>query len=143
MFKFKSAIAHDFVVKDAITKTREHTLALQNDKTNAPSCAKQNPFSFYHLLSTSTTTSLLVQRLGVGGGGGNVSVTGSLVRAGGLLQCLSVGEVGGTSGVVWLGVAGDEVEREKGEHCDVTWHNMHNMPPILGAVAALQRRHAS
>jgi hypothetical protein len=42
-------------------KCSEHTLALQNDKTNAPSCAKQNPFSFYHLLSTSTTTSLRIE----------------------------------------------------------------------------------
>jgi hypothetical protein len=92
------------------------------------------------LLSTSTTTSLLVQRLGVGGGGGNVSITGSLVRAGGLLQCLSVGEVGGTSGVVWLGVAGDEVEREKGEHYDVTWQKETGTPPFLGAVDALRRR---
>ena len=31
---------------------------------------------------------LLVQRLGVGGGGGDVGVTGSLVGAGGLLQVL-------------------------------------------------------
>ena len=73
-----------------------------------------------YLLSISAITGLLVQRLGVSGGGGDVSVTGSLVRAGGLLQRLSVGEVGVTSGVVGCGVAGDEVESEKREHCDVT-----------------------
>ena len=77
-------------------------------------------FKLHYLLSISTIKGLLVQRLGVGGGGGNVSVTGSLVGAGGLLQRLSVGEVGVTSGVVGCGVAGDKVEREKREHGDVT-----------------------
>ena len=70
---------------------------------------------------TSPSTQLLVKRLGVGGGGGNVSVTSSLVRAGGLLQRSGIGEVGGTSGVVRLGVAGDEVESEKGEHGDAAY----------------------
>ena len=71
--------------------------------------------------SVTSATQLLVQGLGVGGGGGNVSVTGSLVRAGGLLQSGSILEVGFTSGVVGLGVAGDEVEREEREHCDVAY----------------------
>ena len=63
------------------------------------------------------TTSLLVQGLGVGGGGSNVSVAGSLVRAGGLLQSGSILEVGFTSGVVGLGVVIDKVEFvEKSEH---------------------------
>ena len=35
-----------------------------------------------------TTTRLLVERLGVGGGGSDVSVTSSLVGAGGLLEGL-------------------------------------------------------
>ena len=54
---------------------------------------------------------LLVERLGVGGGGGDVSVTGSLVRAGGLLQGLGVSKVGGAGSVVGRGIAADEVER--------------------------------
>ena len=69
---------------------------------------------------TQLSMRLLVKRLGVGGGGGDVSVTGGLVGAGGLLQSLGISEVGGTSEVVRLGVAFNEVECEDGEH-DVSW----------------------
>jgi hypothetical protein len=67
-------------------------------------------------------TCLLVKRLGVGGGGGDVSVTSSLVGAGGLLEVLGSGQVNATSGVVGGGVVGHEVEdvgfrgTEHGEH---------------------------
>ncbi len=45
-------------------------------------------------------TNLLVETLGVGGGGGNVSVTGSLVGAGSILQVLGGRKVGATGLVV-------------------------------------------
>jgi hypothetical protein len=66
------------------------------------------------------TTQLLVERLGVGGGGGDVSVTGSLVGASGELE----GSGGLEVGVAALGVGGSvvllEVEvAELGEHCGV------------------------
>ena len=79
---------------------------------------QQASFQLHYLLSINTVAILLVQRLGVGGGGGNVSVTGSLVGAGGLLQRGGGGEVGATSGVVGSGVVTDEVEGvgESGEH---------------------------
>ena len=64
---------------------------------------------------------LLVERLGVGGGGGNVSVTGSLVRAGGLLQGLGVSKVGGAGSVVGSGIAGDEVEGGAAAGVTVVW----------------------
>jgi hypothetical protein len=83
--------------------------------------ANQFNFEVNYLLSIHASTSLLVQGLGVGGGGGDVSVTGGLVGAGGLLQSGGILEVGATSGVVGLGVAGDEVESEKGEHGDVAY----------------------
>ena len=74
---------------------------------------------------------LLVERLGVGGGGGDVSVTGSLVRAGGLLQSLGIGKVGGAGSVVGRGIAGDEVEVKKREHlrfaCERTIFVMRNV----------------
>ncbi len=66
------------------------------------------------------TTSLLVERLGVGGGGSDVSVTSSLVRAGGELQSLGSLEVGVTRALVGRGVVSGEVEFscfKAGKHC--------------------------
>ena len=57
---------------------------------------------------------LLVEGLGVGGGGRNVSVTGSLVGAGGELELVGRLQVGIAGGAVGGGVV-LEVE-EKGEH---------------------------
>ncbi len=50
---------------------------------------------------------LLVQGLGVGGGGRDVSVTGGLVGASGLLEVLGGQQVGVTSGSVLGGVGGE------------------------------------
>ena len=50
------------------------------------------------------TTSLLVEGLGVGGGGRDVGVTGSLVRAGGELELVGGLEVGIAGGAVGGGV---------------------------------------
>jgi hypothetical protein len=50
---------------------------------------------------------LLVERLGVGGGGGDVGVTGGLVGASGLLEGLGGGKVGVAGGGV-LGAVGGE-----------------------------------
>ena len=58
---------------------------------------------------------LLVQGLGVGGGGRDVGVTGSLVGAGGELELVGRLEVGVAGRAVGGGVV-LEVE-EKGEHC--------------------------
>jgi hypothetical protein len=62
---------------------------------------------------------LLVERLGVSGSGRNVSVTGGLVGAGGLLEVLGSEQVGGTSLGVLGGVAGEAGVhgREFSEHC--------------------------
>ena len=57
---------------------------------------------------------LLVEGLGVGGGGRNVGVTGSLVGAGGELELVSSLEVGIAGGAVGGSVV-TEVEKE-GEH---------------------------
>ena len=54
---------------------------------------------------------LLVERLGVGGGGSDVGVTGGLVGASGLLEVLGSEQVGGTS----FGVLG-AVQGEAGVH---------------------------
>ena len=63
---------------------------------------------------------LLVERLGVGGSGGDVSVTSSLVGTSGLLQSLSSSQVGGAGSVVGGGVVGHKVEGgafgEEGKH---------------------------
>ncbi len=63
---------------------------------------------------------LLVERLSVGGSGGDVSVTSSLVGASGLLQSLSSSQVGGAGSVVGGGVVGHKVEGgafgEEGKH---------------------------
>jgi hypothetical protein len=70
-------------------------------------------------ISLDHTIGLLVERLGVGGGGGDVSVTSSLVGAGGLLEGLGVLQVGAAGGVVRLGVVINEVEDvgvELGKH---------------------------
>ena len=66
----------------------------------------------------SILSGLLVKRLGVGGGGSDVSVTSSLVGAGGLLEGLGSSQVDAASGVVGGGVVGDEVEGEGSEHCE-------------------------
>jgi hypothetical protein len=50
---------------------------------------------------------LLVERLGVGGGGSDVGITGGLVGAGGLLEGLGGSQVGVTSGGVLGGVRGE------------------------------------
>jgi hypothetical protein len=50
------------------------------------------------------STSLLVEGLGVGGGGRDVGVTGSLVRAGGELELVGGLEVGIAGGAVGGGV---------------------------------------
>ena len=62
---------------------------------------------------------LLVERLGVSGSGRDVSVTGGLVGAGGLLEVLGSEQVGGASLGVLGGVAGEAGVhgRERGEHC--------------------------
>ena len=60
------------------------------------------------------TTRLLVERLGVGGGGRDVGVTGSLVGAGGELELVGGLQVGITGRAVGGGVI-LEVEKE-GEH---------------------------
>ena len=63
---------------------------------------------------------LLVERLGEGGGGGDVGIAGSLVGTSGLLEGLSVSKVGGAVGLVGSGVVGLKVDIEKkGEHLDV------------------------
>jgi len=65
------------------------------------------------------TVHLLVERLGVGGGGSDVGITGGLVGAGGLLQSLGSREVGVTGGgvggsvAVHVGVDGGK----SGKHC--------------------------
>ena len=65
------------------------------------------------------SASLLVEGLGVGGGGGDVSVTGSLVGASGELQSLSSLEVGVTRALVRASVVSGEVEvfSKAGKHC--------------------------
>ena len=62
------------------------------------------------------TTSLLVEGLGVGGGGRNVGVTGSLVRASGELELVGGLEVGIAGGAVGGGVI-LEVEKESEHFC--------------------------
>ena len=67
--------------------------------------------------SVRSHTNLLVEGLGEGGSGGDVSVTGSLVGASGLLEGLSVSEVGSAVLLVGSGVVGLEINVEKaGEH---------------------------
>ena len=71
----------------------------------------------------SHSASLLVERLGVGGGGSDVGIARSLVGAGLLLEVLGSGQVGLTSLLVGSLVStsgGDEVSDsggEVGEHC--------------------------
>ena len=59
---------------------------------------------------------LLVEGLGVGGGGRDVGVTGSLVRAGGELELVGGLEVGIAGGAVGGGVI-LEVEKESEHFC--------------------------
>ena len=85
-------------------------------------------FNHFHDFTTITGTSLLVERLGVGGGGGDVGIAGSLVGAGLLLEGLGGSKVGSTSLLVGRLVVTsglDEVSDggsvvEEGEHC-VAW----------------------
>ena len=66
------------------------------------------------------SASLLVERLGEGGGGSDVGIAGSLVGTSGLLEGLSVSKVGGAVGLVGSGVVGLKVDIEElGEHLDV------------------------
>ena len=71
----------------------------------------------------SHSASLLVERLGVGGGGSDVGIARSLVGAGLLLEVLGSGQVGGAGLLVGSLVStsgGDEVSDggvEGGEHC--------------------------
>ena len=62
---------------------------------------------------------LLVERLGVGGGGSDVGITGGLVGAGGLLEGLGSGQVGVTGGGVLSAVSGEAGVHggEFREHC--------------------------
>ena len=73
---------------------------------------RQACFLNLHLLQTQ---GLLVEGLGVGGGGRDVGVTGSLVGAGGELELVGGLEVGVAGGAVGGGVV-LEIEK-KGEHC--------------------------
>ena len=61
--------------------------------------------------------SLLVEGLGVGGGGRDVGVTGSLVRASGELELVGGLEVGIAGGAVGGGVI-LEVEKESEHFCE-------------------------
>ena len=62
---------------------------------------------------------LLVERLGEGGGGSDVGIAGSLVGTGGLLQGLSISEVGGAVLLVGSSVVLLKVDiEEEGEHYD-------------------------
>ena len=66
------------------------------------------------------SASLLVERLGEGGGGSDVGIAGSLVGTSGLLEGLSLSKVRGALGLVGSGVVGLKVDIvEKGEHFDV------------------------
>ena len=70
--------------------------------------------------SPCTWNRLLVERLGVGGGGSDVGITGGLVGAGGLLEGLGSREVGvtgrGVGGRVAVQVA-VHVGLKSGKHC--------------------------
>ena len=74
-------------------------------------------FEFLLLRIFHVSTSLLVERLGVGGGGRNVRVTGSLVRASGELELIGGLEVGIAGGAVGGGVI-LEVEKESEHFCE-------------------------
>ena len=71
------------------------------------------------MIYAADSSNLLVQGLGVGGGGRDVGVTGGLVGASGLLEVLGGEQVGGTSFGV-LGAVGGEAGVHGGEfseHC--------------------------
>ena len=75
-------------------------------------------FRNYSVVRGVAATQLLVERLGVGGGGGDVSVTGSLVGAGGELEGGGSLEVVVTARGVGRGVVLLKVEVSKaGKHC--------------------------
>ena len=77
-------------------------------------------YNYYSWPSVRSPTNLLVQGLGEGGGGSDVSVTGSLVGTSGLLEGLSVQKVSSAVGLVRSGVVGLEIDiEESGEHLDV------------------------
>ena len=113
---------------ESVAAARGLTIRVYKSDQIKGACAdkmqKQTTSIHFTVAFNSTTRRLLVQRLGVGGSGGNVSVTGSLVGAGGLLQGLGISEVGGAGEVVRGSVAGDEVEGKSGEHVDVAY-NLH------------------
>ena len=69
-----------------------------------------------HIRTIFPAVRLLVQGLGVGGGGRDVGVTGSLVRAGGELELVGGLEVGIAGGAVGGGVI-LEVEKESEHFC--------------------------
>jgi hypothetical protein len=86
----------------------------------------QNDIAFIdaaHAIARRPSASLLVERLGVGGGGSDVGIARSLVGAGLLLEVLGSGQVGLASSLVGSLVStggGDEVSDgsvEGGEHC--------------------------
>ena len=71
------------------------------------------------------STILLVQGLGEGGGGSDVSVTGSLVGTSGLLEGLSILKVSSAVLLVGSGVVGVDVDvegetRKESKHVDET-----------------------
>ena len=74
---------------------------------------------------------LLVEGLGVGGGGRDVGVTGSLVGASGELELVGGLEVGVAGGAVGGGVILEV--KEKGEHC-LWWLS----PGVLQELIALR-----
>jgi len=75
---------------------------------------------------SSETEYLLVERLGVSGGGRDVSVTGSLVGAGGELELVGGLQVGITGRAVGGGVI-LEVEKER-EHLQITGQSDSTVP---------------
>ena len=86
----------------------------------------------HHFITESTSTSaskvarrLLVERLGVGGGGSDVGIAGSLVGAGLLLEGLGGSKVSATGFLVGLLVllalideVGDGGVGKEGKHCN-------------------------
>ena len=72
-----------------------HTSNPQNDPQNGFTAQGPSP-----KLQHNRLMNLLVESLGVGGGGGDVSIAGSLVGAGGLLEVLGSRHVSSLSGVV-------------------------------------------
>ena len=78
-------------------------------------CALINPGK-QSMIYAADSSNLLVQGLGVGGGGRDVGVTGGLVGASGLLEVLGGQQVGVTSGGVLGGVRGEVSVHGGGEN---------------------------